>query len=45
MNWQSYDLNGNRLPAPKGLIICEPNNWLRRVLYFFGAPRRWTRKV
>lgn len=27
------------------VTACSPNNWLRRIFYFCGAPRRWIRAV
>lgn len=43
--WQVRDLDGNVMHAPRGLTICSPNNWLRRICYAVNAPRWMRRKV
>lgn len=45
LKWIASDIYGKPLYAPPGIIVFDPNNWLRRILYFFGAPRRWTRAI
>lgn len=43
--WQARDLHGNALDAPRGLVVCSPNNWLRSIGYKLGVPRKYLRKV
>lgn len=45
LKWRSSDIHGARIPAPAGLTVCSPNNWLRRLLRTCGAPRSWLRIV
>ncbi len=43
--WQCRDIYGKQISSPAGLTVCSPNNWLRRILYFFGAKRWMIRSV
>lgn len=45
LRWFTRDINGRPISAPLGIEVCSPNNWLRRILYFFGASRQLTRRV
>lgn len=45
LNWRTKDIYGRGLPEIKGIVVYSPNNWLRALLYKFGAPRRMIRSV
>lgn len=45
LHWKTKDLFGHGLPEIKGIVVCSPNNWMRAMLYKFGASRRMTRRV
>ena len=34
-----------RLDRANSIDVASPNNWLRRFLYWIGAPRTMTRRV
>lgn len=46
LHWQTKDAAGYALPKPEWLDMpIGENNWLRALLYKFGASRRFTRSV
>lgn len=45
LKFRAVNLNGGKIWPPQGIQTFTENNWMRRLFYFFNAPRRWTRSV